>query len=213
MTERLNEIFNAIPECNVFADVACDHGYIAREMLFSGKCKKVFVSDISEKSLEKARVLLKDYIESGRAESFVSDGFINLPKADVALVAGVGGALIVNMLKSVKSLPDRLVLQPMRNCYEVRKALVSLGYKIIRDFTFFAEGEFYDIICAETGKDFLDEEELLFGRTNIKETPQAFKDKMRVERDKLISYAQRENIGGKAKKSVLEKAERYNKYV
>ena len=213
MTERLLKIFGEIPEGKIFADVACDHGYIAKAMISAGKCEKVYISDISEKSLEKARTLLKEYIESGKAESFVSDGFAAVPPCDVALVAGIGGALTVNILKSAPFLPDKLVLSPMRNLKEVRKTLIRKGYKILKDFTVFADGEYYEIIVSEKGKDELSKDEEEFGRTNLEELPQAFKDKMRIEYGKLISYSEREGISEKAKRQLQKKAERYLKYV
>ena len=61
MTNRLNQIFSVLPSCEVFADIGCDHGYVAKAMLDSGKCKKVIVSDISEKCLFKATTLLQFY--------------------------------------------------------------------------------------------------------------------------------------------------------
>ena len=213
MTERLTKIFDEIPRCKVFADIACDHGYIAEAMIKSGKCDIAYVSDISEKSLNKARELLKGYIAEKRAFGFVSDGFHGVPESDVALIAGVGGALTVRILKEAKSLPYKMVLQPMRNATEVRKTLLALGYAIIKDFTVFADGGFYDIIVTEKGKDFLNGEELEFGRDNVRERPAAFKAKMRVELGKLLSYAERDNVSARSKKQILKRAERYKAYV
>ena len=41
MTERLNKVFSELPSCKVFADIGCDHGYIAKEMVERKKCEKV----------------------------------------------------------------------------------------------------------------------------------------------------------------------------
>ena len=60
MTARLDELFSLLPPCSKFADVGCDHGYIAQRMLLSGKCGHAVISDISEKCLKKAETLLKD---------------------------------------------------------------------------------------------------------------------------------------------------------
>ena len=37
MTERQKIIFSAIPKSDVFADVGCDHGYIAKSMIVNNK--------------------------------------------------------------------------------------------------------------------------------------------------------------------------------
>lgn len=213
MTERLNKIFDEIPPCGIFADIACDHGYIAQAMIKSGKCRTAYVSDISEKSLGKAVKLLKEYIDEKRVFGFVSDGFTNLPACDIALIAGVGGALIVKMLKEAKALPEKMVLQPMRNALDVRKTLIFLGYRIVKDVTVFADGGFYDVIVTEKGKDVLTKEELEFGRTNVQERPDEFRAKMREELNKLVSYSERETVSEKSKREILKKAERYKKYV
>ena len=69
MAERLKEIFSLLPECESFADVGCDHGYIAEAMLKSGKCKRAVMSDVSEKCLEKAKKLNAEFIKNGVAEA------------------------------------------------------------------------------------------------------------------------------------------------
>ena len=216
MTERLSRIFAEIPPCKTFADIACDHGYIACEMLYSGKCERAVVSDISEKSLEKARTLLAPYIKDGRAQSFVSDGFDNVPKTEAALIAGIGGTLMAEILKRAEredKLPDTLVLQPMKHANKVRVFAVEIGYRIEKDFTVKAEGQFYDIIVLKKGKDKLSKEETEFGRTNITERPLAFREKMREEIGKLLSYTESETMTDKTRAIMLKKAERLKKYV
>lgn len=216
MTERLIYIFAEIPRCDTFADIACDHGYIASAMLKEGRCEKAYLSDISAKSLKKAQDLLADFIIKGRAQGIVSDGFDNVPKTHCALIAGVGGELITDILKRAEKsgkLPDNLILQPMKHCDKVRRLVVELGYFIKKDFTVKADGQFYDIISLERGKDFLTDEETEFGRTNVRELPLAFKEKISVEIGKIISYTQSETMTDATRKKMLEKAERLKKYV
>lgn len=216
MTERLNFILAEIPPCDVFSDIACDHGYIAHAMLKNNRCKLAYVSDISAKSLAKAESLLAEFIESGRAKGFVSDGFDNVPKSDCALIAGVGGTLITDILKraaKAKKLPDSLILQPMKHCEKVRRFAVQLGFYVKKDFTVKADGQFYDIIALEKGKDVLTDEEAEFGRTNVKELPPAFREKMSVEIGKIFSYMKSETMTNTTKSKMLEKAEKLKKYV
>ena len=123
MTDRLRKIFDYIAPCAVFADIGCDHGYIAHQMIKSGKCSKVIIADVSAKCLSKAERLLTDYIDCGRAESVVSDGFDNLPDCDVALIAGMGGREIMSIINKAVTLPERLVLQPMKNAPQLRVTL------------------------------------------------------------------------------------------
>ena len=181
MKERFKKILDLIPDCDVFADIGCDHGYVTLAMLKTGKCKKAIISDISSQCLAKAIDLLKDYINSGSVTHYVTNGFNGLPLADAALIAGMGGEEIISILNSEKTLPKTLVLQPMKNADKVRKNLVILGYRLERDFTFMAGSKFYDIILAKVGNDELTEDEILFGRDNLKDKGQAFIKKIKIK--------------------------------
>ncbi|MBQ7339863.1 MAG: SAM-dependent methyltransferase [Clostridia bacterium] len=211
MTDRLTEIFNSLPSCKVFADVGCDHGYISLEMLKSNKAEKVIFSDISKNCLEKARELLKEYEKDGRAEGYVSNGFDNLPPFDLALIAGMGGEEIISIIEKAKDLPQKLVVQPMKNSPKVREVLLKKGYKIIKDYTFKAENKFYDLITLEKGNDFLTEEEKEFGRTNLALRPTAFLEKLSVRKKALRSYIENENIGESAREELVEELKRIEK--
>ena len=82
--------------------------------------------------------------------------------------------MICDILRSADFLPERLVLQPMKNAEKVRRKALKLGYKLIKDYTFKDE-KFYDLIVCEKGEDFYLEEELEFGRDNLRQRGQAFR--------------------------------------
>ncbi len=212
MTERLEKIFSAIPCGKVFADIGCDHGYIAKAMLDSGKCKKAIVSDISEKCLQKAVNLLGEYIEKGVALGVVSDGFDKLENVDVALIAGMGGEEICSILSREKVLPKFLVLQPMKNPEKVRNLVLQLGYKFEKDSVFKSAGKFYDLLVLVKGKDFLTEEEIEFGRDNLKGNNQDFRDRLLIEISRINEYLNRD-VSENTKAQLSAKLEKYKKYV
>ena len=213
MTERLNIIFENIPLCEVFADVGCDHGYIAKAMLKSGKAQKVIASDISAKCLQKAKDGLAEEISQNKAECVVSNGFENIPFCDCALVAGMGGEEIISIIESAKSLPNTLVLQPMKNCDKVRLCAVRAGYKIEKDFVFKSAGKFYDLIVLIKGKDLLTDDEVEFGRTNLTQKGQAFVERIRVELSKLEKYSIKTDINEKVRAEMLDRMEKLKKHV
>lgn len=213
MTERLKEIFSLLPNASVFADVGCDHGYVAKEVLKSGKAEKVIISDISAKCLSKAETLLKDEISDGRAISAISNGFEKLPKCDLALIAGMGGEEIISILKNAWFLPQTLVLQPMKNLPKLRVFLVDLGYKIIKDYVFTAEQKYYDLLLVEKGEDKLSDDEIEFGRTNLLEKGKAYLDRLSKEINSLYFYAKQDGLSLENQRRFIEKAERLSKYV
>ena len=213
MTERLKIIFDNIPNCQVFADIGCDHGYIAKAMVVSGKAEKVIASDISAKCLEKAEEILYKEISLGKAESVVSNGFEKIQNCNVALIAGMGGEEISSIINSAKSLPETLVLQPMKNCDKVRLCAVNAGYRILKDFVFKSAGKFYDLMVLTKGKDDLTENEIEFGRTNLLEPNSAFQERINKEIEKLEKYSQKQGLSPNAKAEMLDRMEKLKKHV
>ena len=166
MTKRLQTILDELSPCETFADVGCDHGYIAESMLKSGKCKFAYVTDISEKCLNKAVELLsKNY--DGKFKSIVTDGLKNVPKVDQVLIAGMGGENICEILDNADFLPERMVLQPMKNTDKLRTFLNQNGYYLKKDFIFKAENKFYTLIIAELGSEVLTSEQIEYGKDNL----------------------------------------------
>lgn len=191
--KRLRILCGELERCALFADVGCDHGYCSEYMLKHGLCREAFISDISAKSLKKAETLLAAYIEAGRVRSAAAAGLDKTdPSAELVLIAGMGGEEIVHILKE-GFLPPKLVLQPMKNAEKVRAFLLANGYRLVRDYTFFAEGKFYDLIKAykEEGAPAYTREMLEFGRDNILSPSEDFCKKL--ERDIACAETWAEN--------------------
>ena len=216
MTDRQNKIFLALPSCEVFADVGCDHGYLANAMLKSGKCKRAIISDISAKCLKKAEELLSEYIEKGVVESAVSNGFDNISKSDLALIAGMGGEEIVAIMERAflqDKLPEKLVLQPMKNCDKVRVTALKLGYAIEYDKVFKSARKYYNLIVLKRGSDTLTQEEIEFGRDNLRELHQDFTDMLKDTLGKLTAVLEGENLSEEVRNSVQKRVDKIKKYV
>ncbi len=177
MTKRLERIFSEIPNCSSFADVGCDHGFIAEKMILSGKANSVIISDISEPSLQKAKKLLKKHIDSGKVTAICTDGLNGLPNdVEAVLIAGMGGEEIIKILISSSFLPPILVLQPMKNVDKVRRTLFDLGYGIEKDYLFI-DKKYYNLIVCKIGMqcERYSELEFVFGRDNLRNKSQDFK--------------------------------------
>lgn len=213
MTERLKIIFSHLSGCEVFCDIGCDHGYIAKAMLKSDKAKKVIATDISAPSLDKATSLLYPEIQQGKAVTLVSDGFDKVEYCDQALIAGMGGEEIVKIIQKAKALPRKLVLQPMKNCDKVRNCALENGYKFIKDFVFFAGGKYYDLIVLEKGEDKLSQEEIEFGRDNLVEDNLAFTSLIKQRLFKLEKYSKKTDLSNEVRAQMLKEIERLKKYV
>lgn len=170
MTKRLERIFSEIPKCDSFADVGCDHGFIAEKMILSGKCSNVTITDISAKSLQKAKNLLKTHIEKGVVNAICTDGLKDVSnKTETVLIAGMGGEEIIKILQESAFLPPVLILQPMKNVDKVRRTLFETGYGIVKDYLFY-DKKYYNLIVARLNEKVLpySENEFIFGRDNLK---------------------------------------------
>lgn len=149
--DRIAKICARLDKCALFADVACDHGYCARYMLDNGLCERAIVSDISEKSLSKARALLDKYISSGICAAVCCDGLkeIDARNAQV-LIAGIGGEEIIKILKEAY-IPSSFIFQPMKNAEALRAYLINGGCEITADSIFDDGGKYYFIIKGKSG--------------------------------------------------------------
>ena len=163
MTPRLKRIVELLPVSDELFDVGCDHGIVGVSALLLNKTQKTVFTDVSRKSLEKARRLAESKGVLYKSEFLCGDGFCGR-RAHTAVIAGMGGLEISKILGQASRLPDKLVLQPMRGVPELREKL-SKNYFFHVDEIFF-DGKFYCLIYAERGSDNLTELEIKYGKTN-----------------------------------------------
>lgn len=213
MTERIASIVAMLPACRVFADIGCDHGYMTQYMLRHGLCERAYLSDISAKSLEKAKKLLAEEIAAGRCIPIVADGLEGLPEpCDFVLIAGMGGEEIVSILEKFP-LPPHFLLQPMKNSEKVRRYLVSAGARIERDFTFSEANRYYDaILGAATGGSDYSERELEYGRDNLSGKSAPFLMQMREELAKTQARLA-ENLGPSSREKLGRRMREYEEII
>ena len=169
-----------------------------------------------DNQLKKAEELLNEYIEKGVVESAVSNGFDNISKSDLALIAGMGGEEIVAIMERAflqDKLPEKLVLQPMKNCDKVRVTALKLGYAIEYDKVFKSARKYYNLIVLKRGSDTLTQEEIEFGRDNLRELHQDFTDMLKDTLGKLTAVLEGENLSEEVRNSVQKRVDKIKKYV
>lgn len=154
------------------AEIGADHGKITLELLRQKKVEKVYLTDISDKSLQKARDNFKvnGYLEV--AEFLVGDGLLvfDKPVSDYeAIIAGMGGKEIVNIISNDKRVDGitNFVLQPQKNVVQLREFLIKNNFKILVDVMVKDMGKYYNVIKVTEGGDSLTNLELNFGKTNL----------------------------------------------
>lgn len=212
---RIRTLCSLLAPTDVFADVGCDHGYCTEYMLKNGLCDSAIFSDVSKGSLQKAELLLADYVEEGRAKAVLGDGFYGVPETvGEVLIAGMGGSEILSILTDEKHgfLPKTFVFQPMLNADKVRRWILENGGYITRDFTF-KDGKYYDVICGRRLKDgeekqIYTEEEIEFGRENLALLPSAFVERMQKQCKDIDRFLAAENLQEESRADLLKRKAR-----
>lgn len=150
LTPRMKTVAELLGKNKVVADIGCDHGKLSVYLVKNKLAEMVYATDISEKSLEKAKVLCKNEgIEN--VLFYVGDGFNAFnEKPDAAVIAGMGGEVIKNII-SHKNAKTKLVLQPMKDSDVLYKKLVDGGFSINEVRIVREGGRFYEIILADVG--------------------------------------------------------------
>lgn len=138
----------------VAADIGCDHAFVSINLIKEKGFEKVIAMDVRKGPLEIAAKNISLYDVEDKIDIRLSDGFEKLSEneADTAIIAGMGGELMVDILKSGKIHTDNdiaLILQPQSEPEKVRKYILDIGYKIHDEVMLIDDGKYYVVIRAD----------------------------------------------------------------
>ena len=150
LSKRLNFIIENISDASVIADIGTDHGYIPLYAVKNNLCSKAIAVDINKDPLDKAK--LNAILEGvgDELEFRLGNGLapIKNGEIDVAVIAGMGGNLIRDILEAdiekVKSITS-LILVPAQNPEVLREYLYNNDYEIINEDLCYEEGIYYEL--------------------------------------------------------------------
>lgn len=207
LDNRLKKIFDLCPPCKTVADIGCDHGHLPAELIKRGKAERAVAGDISRPSLLKAERFARLCGLSDRIDTRVGSGLdVLLPgEADTVIIAGMGGLLICEILKSAYEKIDKefFILQPMTGVSELREFLVTEGFCITDEEMAEEGGKLYNIICAKSGK--TEDYDTEFGSHLLNKRHPLLKKQTELKKDKLEQIlAQIEKSGNNTDVSLLE---------
>jgi len=155
LSNRLAALAACVPKGSRVIDVGTDHAYIPIYLRKHEIAISCLATDINKGPLDKAEKNISAHGITGiRLKQ--TNGLVGLEDevADVIMISGMGGFLIVDILKRSLALVKRmqkLILQPQQDIGEVRKCLHEIGFKI-EDETFVYEDEkYYTVISAVPG--------------------------------------------------------------
>ena len=133
LSDRLYAAAKLVGRSSSVADVGCDHGYLGMYLLANGLTDHVYALDVHKEPLKRARENAEADGLSDRMDFILSDGLKGLaePCVETAVVLGMGGALIGNILEEapegVREAISSYVLGPQSEQHLFRRKLKSLG--------------------------------------------------------------------------------------
>lgn len=193
--KRLNALCQLVTE-KIVADVGSDHGFVPKMLLQQHKCNFVYVTDISQKCVQKAKNNLQGY--EGFTRFITCNGLESLldvdPLPQQILVAGMGSREIIKIIKQDKyKVFNNFILQPQKNIQELRIFLQDNCFDIKKDFILQEGKIFYNIlqITRIDRKKILTPEQIMFGKTNLESPTKDFENYLSFKIDRLTSILQK----------------------
>ncbi len=153
LSNRMQAVVGLVAPCASIADIGCDHGYVAIELISRCICQHVFAMDIHLGPLERAKHNIKEYRMQEYIETRQSNGMESLSKgeAEGVICAGMGGRLIISILERGQMLVRdmrQVVLQPQSEIDEVRAYLRKNGFLIEKEDIICEDGKYYPMMRA-----------------------------------------------------------------
>lgn len=151
LSDRMRALVGLVKPCHCMADIGCDHGYVAMELILSHICEKVIATDINHGPLQLATSNIKDYEMQEFIDTRLSDGTQALMpnEADGIVCAGMGGKLIIQILQQGMELVQnmrQLILQPQSDIQEVRSFLRESGFIIEKEDMVYEDEKYYPMM-------------------------------------------------------------------
>lgn len=195
LSNRLKAVINEV-HYPIAADIGTDHAYVLIDLLLKNKIQKGIACDIKKGPLEKAKENIIFFGLSDKIQIRLGNGLsvLNTNEVDTAIIAGMGGMLMIDILKQsievVRSLKE-LILQPQLDIDSVRKYLHTIDFQIANEIMVLEDGKFYTVIRAIQGKEsYKKKEEYLFGKILLDRKDKILKEYLYVllEKQEKVIY-------------------------
>ncbi|MDR1782251.1 MAG: class I SAM-dependent methyltransferase [Bacilli bacterium] len=171
LDKRLTQIASYVDKGAILVDVGTDHGYLPIYLLLNKKISNAIASDINIEPLNSAKKNAFKYHVN--LDCVLSDGLDQLANYhfDTISIAGVGGTLIVEILKKNIALVKNktLILQPQNNSKVLRKFLIDNNFNIIDESLVEENGIIYFILKVNTQNNVNNYSllDLMYGKINL----------------------------------------------
>ncbi|MCC8138317.1 MAG: class I SAM-dependent methyltransferase [Clostridiales bacterium] len=162
LSKRLLAVAAMVTPGSVLADIGTDHAYIPIYLVENNLVPRAFAMDVNRGPLARAAEHIHGHGLDDRIETRLSDGLAALQPGEARsiVIAGMGGALTVRILRSGRRLfreeqgvcAPELILQPQSEVPQVRAYLEEAGFSVVREDMVMEEGKYYPMMKAVPGK-------------------------------------------------------------
>lgn len=151
LSKRMQAVADLVTVGNKVVDIGTDHAYIPIYLIEKNLVPSVIAMDINEGPLKIAEEHIKEKNFQDKIEVRLSNGFEKLKayEADTAVIAGMGGALVIRILDTYRDVTDSLkeiVLQPQSELAKVRRYLLKEGFEILEENMVVEDGKYYPMM-------------------------------------------------------------------
>ena len=163
LSERLRAVASYIPKQSRVADIGSDHAYLASYLIQTNTAKYVIAGEVNEGPFQSATRTVRELNLTGCIDIRKGDGLQVLQpgEIDTVVIAGMGGGTIQEILQASPDVLEqvtRLILQPMNHVDRLRKWLYKHNWHIVDECLIFEDDILYDIIAAEPGQQYIEDE-------------------------------------------------------
>ncbi|MBO1579158.1 MULTISPECIES: tRNA (adenine(22)-N(1))-methyltransferase [Bacillus] len=191
LSKRLEEVVREIPVGSTVADIGSDHAYLPCYTIINNIATKAVAGEVVDGPFRSAQATVAESglqekvdVRKGNGLAVITPG-----EVDVITIAGMGGALIRDILENGKEKLNgvtRLILQPNIAAHHIREWFVENGWELIHEKIIKEDGKIYEILVGEKGDPLTPyhenkQAELFIGPFLMKEKSNAFVEKWENE--------------------------------
>ena len=167
ISDRLKEIGNFINPTDKVIDIGCDHALLDIYLCEKYDDIKVIASDIHEGSLKSAIQNVEKANLNDRIDLRLGDGLtiVNSDEIDTIIISGMGFYTIKDILANEPKMVNvkKIVVQSNTDVVKLRKFIIKLGFKIVREKLVKDNDIIYTIIEFNLGEEKYTYDEIYFG--------------------------------------------------
>ena len=162
ISKRLETIADFIPINRKVIDVGCDHALLDIYLSQEKNCECI-ASDVNKNALDQAKYNISRF-HVKNVTTVLTDGLEGIPVSskDIVVISGMGTLTIKEILEG-RNLSDRMIISTHTDFEDLRKYVVSLGYKIQDEKYVEEKKKYYIIMVFVKGQIQYSEEDFKFG--------------------------------------------------